>query len=137
MNALIRIATLSIVLSLAASPAFAQHFSIIKPNSQGGYSGIRGTSATGPNGGSMQKGVVFKTDGQGTVQYGTGRSIVTPSGSTYSGTSSGTYNRTTGLSSSGSHTINGDTYYSSVDQGTITVTDSEGNSKTFTRPFRH
>jgi hypothetical protein len=136
MNALIRIATLGIVLSLAASPAFAQHFSIVKPNSQGGYSGIRGTSATGPNGGSIRKGVVFKTDGQGTVQYGTVRSIVTPSGSTYSGTSSGTYNRDTGLNSSGSYTINGDTYDWTVDEGTVTVTDGEGNSKTFTRPFR-
>jgi hypothetical protein len=137
MNALIRIATLSIVLSLAASPAFAQHFSIVKPNSQGGYSGIRGTSATGPNGGSMQKGGAFKTNGQGTVEYGTGRSIATPNGSTYSGTSSGTYNRDTGLNSSGSHTINGDTYDSTVDEGTGTVTDGEGNRKTFTRPFRH
>jgi hypothetical protein len=135
MKSFIRIATLGLVLSLTTLPAFAQRFSIVKPNSEGGYSGIRGTSTAGPNGGSIQKGGAFKTNGQGTVEYGTGRSIVTPNG-TYSGTSGGTYDRDSGLDSSGSHTVNGETYNSTVDEGTGTVTDSEGNSKTFTRPFR-
>jgi hypothetical protein len=130
------ISVLGLAFSLVSLPAEAQRFSIVKPNSQGGYSGIRGTSATGADGGSIQKRGAFQTDGQGNVEYGTGRSIVTPSGQTYNGTSSGTYNPETGLNSSGTHNVNGTKYESTVENGTATVTDGQGNTRIFTRPFR-
>ncbi|MGB8699968.1 MAG: hypothetical protein WCD18_11175 [Thermosynechococcaceae cyanobacterium] len=144
MQSILKVSFIGLVLSFSALPAFAGPFGGtfsgrggIVPNAQGGSTGGAVWDATGPNGGTSTGKGGFTTDGQGNYQYGRDRTSTSPSGQTrsVSGSSSGSYDPETGLTSSGTHTINGSTYSTTTSGGTATVTDSEGVSKTYTRPF--
>lgn len=146
MNPLLKVLTLATAASSMALPASAQFVGprggsftgsgAVVPNAQGGLTGDRRWTVNGPNGGSSTWGGAVQTDGQGNYQYGRQRTIVTPKGQTHdvTGTGSSSYDPETGLTGSGTHTVNGNTYNTTTSGGTTTVTNSSGNSQTFVRP---
>jgi hypothetical protein len=141
------------LLSLAA-------ITIALPASAGGFQGPRGTTAEGnravfrnPSGGTTGAGTgsvggfrggsasgqgAFRTDGQGNVTYQGSGTATTPQGQTYNGSVSGdaSYNSTDGYSGGSTVTVNDQTYQSTTQDGTTTVTNSAGETRVFQRRFR-
>jgi len=109
----------------------------VTPNAQGGYNGYRRGSFTTPVGGSGSSQIRFQTDGQGSATYNGSGTATRATGKSVDYTTSGSanYNQTSGYSGQNTTVVNGNTYSSSTQNGTTTITAPNG-TRTYTRSKR-
>lgn len=108
----------------------------LQPNSEGGYTGGSQQGFTTPEGAGRNRQRSVNTDGNGNADYQGSQTIKTPGGDTVESTTEGSssYNREDGYSGNNTTTVNEKTLETTTEDGSTSVTNSEGDTQTFTRP---
>jgi hypothetical protein len=144
MKNILQISLLSLAAIAIAFPASARDFQgprgttaqgqrVIFQNSSGGTTAAGSGSVAGFRGGSASGQAAVKTNGQGSAAYQGSGTVTTPQGQTYDGSVTGnaSYNKTTGYSGNSNVTVNGKTYKTSSQNGTVQITNSVGNTQSY------
>jgi len=149
MKSVLSITTIALILTASSLPASAGQITgprggiaigtrAVVPNRLGGYNGYGQGTVVTSKGGSVNGQIRFQTNGKGSGTYSVTGTATNQNGQTVNVTTtgSGTYDPNAGYSGQNTTTINNKTYNSSTQNGTTTITNPSGGTRTFARPRR-